>query len=896
MNEFISTEKGSGGSHGRYAPTEPLPYPGSEQSFVGAYSWNAPRQAQDGTFESIEAPTSALSALIAAYQRDTATYAKSREEREDEVIRQFFYTDERDPWLRDYFQERTLNLVRLEKEVQRHNPALVIQADLNAQPKFIRQPIQQRIDYLRNETSEDRVNAYLTEVVEQALSRLDVVREKQLSIPYRYMAGRLGLDSLLNLPKLHQKEIKTLCTKVAAHIEMLFVEQADQVMSDETPPDEMLKLYRTVAEEAGKLVTPPAYYELSDRPNRRKPIPYDLIPGALTRMCCAEWWYLKLWRLRCEWREAQLRAVCLVHKHASVYVSYDAIIHKREQRRKALEFFKAHNIVNDDGLTLDMESVIEASNSNLKNRRNEMMACVKGLELLAEMRHDCAMFYTITCPSKYHATLRNGKPNPKWNLTTPRESSDYLVNLFAGIRKKLSREDLRWYGIRVAEPHHDGTTHWHLLCFMRKKDRKAITKIMRDFAIRDDRAELGNDIKPRFQAELITKRKGTPTAYIAKYIAKNIDGANLPRTAKNQSKESGKQFRDTVENVATWASLHRVQQFRFFGIPSRQAYRELRLLAGQLTRNLAQQKKTNKGPLLADKQMDDVLAAADVGCFATYIAKQGGVLIPRQYHIVRTAYTLSDQPNDYGEFGQRIYGVWSPQRGEQSRICTHIDNWQRVRKTPGQEDAAIKIQGVGVSSFGGNAAPWTRGNNCPQQQNDNSSAAVDTGDNTPKNLNFGQLTRTERRDLLVRLQKAKPEREKQQISTGGDDKRRFNREVRAQKCPDIVDFAESIGLSLHEQDTWLLAQGQQVSINGQIWRANPDGSLRNVGRESDSTPDCVESAQQKIDSYRDKFGESEDVIQRLKSQAIPVHKIPPEVASQLETLRQMINRSRFNEK
>lgn len=83
------------------------------------------------------------------------------------------------------------------------------------------------------------------------------------------------------------------------------------------------------------------------------------------------------------------------------------------------------------------------------------------------------------------------------------------------------------------------------------------------FAIREDRAELGNNTGPRYKSELINPRKGTPTSYIAKYISKNIDGSGL---AKEISKETGKSLRDSAEHVSAWASLHRVQQFRFFGI------------------------------------------------------------------------------------------------------------------------------------------------------------------------------------------------------------------------------------------------------------------------------------------------------------------------------------------
>jgi hypothetical protein len=60
-------------------------------------------------------------------------------------------------------------------------------------------------------------------------------------------------------------------------------------------------------------------------------------------------------------------------------ISYEAVIHKREQHRKSLEFFQSHELVNADGDTLDMEEVVNASNSNPAHRRNEMMACVKPL-------------------------------------------------------------------------------------------------------------------------------------------------------------------------------------------------------------------------------------------------------------------------------------------------------------------------------------------------------------------------------------------------------------------------------------------------------------------------------------------------------------------------------------
>lgn len=50
-------------------------------------------------------------------------------------------------------------------------------------------------------------------------------------------------------------------------------------------------------------------------------------------------------------------------------------------------------------------------------------------------------------------------------------------------------------------------------------------------------------------------------------------------------------------------------------------------------------------PVLENPRLDAVLAAADASCFATYIMRQGGVLVPRKHHLVRTAYELNDEPS-----------------------------------------------------------------------------------------------------------------------------------------------------------------------------------------------------------------------------------------------------------
>ncbi|HCQ3165135.1 TPA: replication endonuclease, partial [Escherichia coli] len=431
---------------------------------------------------------------------------------------------------------------------------------------------------------------------------------------------------------------------------------------------------------------------------------------------------------------------------------------------------------------------------------------------------------------------------PKWNGATMRDSSDYLVNtFFAAVRKKLNRDGLRWYGIRTVEPHHDGTVHWHMMVFAHPEEIDTIVSHTRDIAIQEDRHELGDDITPRFKAEYVDGSKGTPTSYIATYIGKNLDSRAVdgidPKTGKPRvDHETGKSMAESVERAIGWARLHRVRQFQFFGIPSRQVWRELRRLASQMARN-------PEGPQrLKDDAMDAVLAAADAGCFATYIEKQGGVLVPRKDYLIRTAYDLADELNDYGEQSVQIYGIWSPLIGESSRVCTHPDNWKLVRRKPEAEDSAREN---GFDLQGGPAAPWTRGNNCPRvQETDNNGTEQpeerpapwpQLPDGVEVNEWMRSLKRHERRALMrsLRDKQAKNSSDEMQNWTQSRKQPRplpDNHELLAKEWR---ESAESLGLHIGEQQMLHLLRGGSLYVDGSI--IAPQGF--EIVRKPDTRPD-----------------------------------------------------------
>lgn len=289
---------------------------------AAAFSWNSPKKAINPYLDPAEvAPVSALSNLITLYAADNEQEQLRREALSDQVWERYFFNESRDPVQREMEQDKLISRAKLAHEQQRFNPDMVILTDVNAQPSHISRPLMQRIEYFSSLGRPKAYSRYLRETIKPCLERLEHVRESQLSTSFRFMASHEGLDGLLILPEMSQDQVKRLSTLVAAHMSMcLDAACGDLYATDDVKPEEIRKTWEKVAAETLRLdVIPPAFEQLRRKRNRRKPVPYELIPGSLARMLCADWWYRKLWKMRCEWREEQLRAVCLVSKKASPY-------------------------------------------------------------------------------------------------------------------------------------------------------------------------------------------------------------------------------------------------------------------------------------------------------------------------------------------------------------------------------------------------------------------------------------------------------------------------------------------------------------------------------------------------------------------------------------------------
>lgn len=439
--------------------------------------------------------------------------------------------------------------------------------------------------------------------------------------------------------------------------------------------------------------------------------------GAIARLSDADFWKRKLITRQDREQEAYAIAAGLVHRKSGVYISDESFKTRMQRIANSLKALAVLEAVNEDtGETVDMLQVLKGSVANPEIRRMELMVRMRGFEEAAKLAGHVGMFYTLTCPSKYHRmTTIDGKPteNPNWNGATPRQAQDYLANLWARIRAKLHRDDLTAYGFRVAEPHHDATPHWHMLLFMPPQDRDNVTAILRAYAFMEDPDEAGAS-KHRFEAVTIDSNKGSATGYIAKYVAKNIDGYGV-----DEDFETGIDAADTAQRVRAWASLWGIRQFQQIGGAPVGVWRELRRL--------------RTAPPDSLELLQQAWQAADSGDWCRYLQLQGGTTTPRKAQPLRV-YTVERLNTATGELISNKYGEWlSAVKGvsllDLHKVETRVYSWRIQQKAdapkpeslvtlPVEGSAGFELIPSSFSLGSACAAPWSTVNNCTRDTPD----------------------------------------------------------------------------------------------------------------------------------------------------------------------------------
>ena len=449
----------------------------------------------------------------------------------------------------------------------------------------------------------------------------------------------------------------------------------------------------------------------------------------------AAWWRKRLRVHVARTVEGGNIAMGRVHKGLGGYVSHDGLARRQAQVKRNAEALGRTLFRNEAGQVYTLRELAELGTANPIVRGGELMTRIRGAEEYADARAHVGLFVTLTLPSKFHPVkLGSGGrpvPNKKYCGATPRDGQAWLRSMWQRTRSALARKGVRMYGLRVAEPHHDATPHWHALIWAEDEaGAQAIEAKVRHYWLSEDGDERG---AAENRVNIKRMVKGGAAGYVAKYIAKSVGHLAL---AEHQDMVDGQQIamdfgatdaRDVKETgaghrrVDGWAAHWGIRQFQTIGMPSVTVWRELRRVTGDQLELFAQEgDRATVRAFHACHRHGEIRAD-----WRIFMEAMGGHALPRKRWHLRTAHRTPEagQVNKYGEEVKvgRIVGL-QPQRG---RMCGRWLVSRRIAWAPVVDEVAIAAHAADSKAAAGQAQgdgtataraalprAWTGFNNC----------------------------------------------------------------------------------------------------------------------------------------------------------------------------------------
>ncbi|WP_029860086.1 replication endonuclease [Vibrio parahaemolyticus] len=602
--------------------------------------------------------------------------------------------------------------------------------------KYKKLPTTQKVSLLSEEFSDTEQSDFANN--KQAYFDFDKVERNRKPVKSRLLA------------ELEPSEIKEMAFKISVIVDRFIRLESDKYHAKTELGTTMAVVF--TYEQVAKFVTdtfgvkPPRKYKEQSELSALQDI---------SKLISEKWWCGRLNKIRKIMREHLAIAMGQVSSMASPYASWDCVREHQAQQTANYEYIKQCQLLDEEtGEEADLWDMVKKSVANPAIRRHELMVRCRGCEDIGNELGLQGLFLTLTTPAKYHNSYKKGGFIGHWNGASPRDAQTYLNNVWQRIRAKLGRKEIRWFGVRVAEPHHDGTPHWHLLIWVKPEDKEAVTEIFVDYATKEDKHELFDkqgkfDHSARCDVGEIDPEKGTATGYIAKYISKNIDGFAMDDEV---SDETGKSVKDMAKNVSAWKSRWNIRQFQFFGGAPVTTYRELRRFANQnkkafmeylfmqervdlltiysmLQRDLVGPIKPSKlitneelmkvigdsyqaRTKSEDASITDTLKAADHGNWQGYIMGQGGPFVKREDLLIVNSYEVLPFASPHGEDVRKIEGFATPEE----TIKTRTKVWTIQKKSKVNDETKACALGSEATAFGASGSSRSSVNNCTEPE------------------------------------------------------------------------------------------------------------------------------------------------------------------------------------
>lgn len=428
--------------------------------------------------------------------------------------------------------------------------------------------------------------------------------------------------------------------------------------------------------------------------------------GSVARAVSDVWWRRVLRKKVARVVEHGAIKLGVVSLTAGAYCSDNAVTRRTEQKARNAALLEKTIMRNEAGQHYTLAELAKSSPANPEIRGGELMTRIRGCEEFAQANGHMGLFGTLTVPSRFHAVKVGGKtaahrprPNKLYDgVSTPRDAQLWLRTMWARARAQLARLGVEVYGFRVAEPHHDGTPHWHCLLWVKSaRDAMLLRSVLWAHWLSDGGEELGAaDYRLNFK----DMRGGGAAGYMAKYIAKNIGHFDVDGHMDSADGLDAMVWAGDVQGwqrVDAWASTWGIRQFQSIGQPSVTVWREMR----RVTKDQVEHARVN-GDALAWRVWGAVHRDGNIMAdWGRYMLHMGGVCLKRAAWLLQPAKRINQVTNTYGEAitQKRVVGLALPSG---RWLISRRQAWVRA------VDAAPESE----SERARKGAPWTGFTNC----------------------------------------------------------------------------------------------------------------------------------------------------------------------------------------
>ncbi len=431
----------------------------------------------------------------------------------------------------------------------------------------------------------------------------------------------------------------------------------------------------------------------------------------------------------------------MVHRASGGYISHMGLMRRTHQLKRNADALARSLYVNEAGQHFNLKELAALGPSNPVVRGGELMTRIRGAEEYADARAHVGLFITLTTPSRFHPVKigRGGRPIPNEKYVpglNPRDGQMWLRENWQKVRSAAKRLKLGMYGLRVAEPHHDATPHWHALIWVENEEEAQLLEgLIRKYWLADEGDEPGAQ-----KNRICVKRMvaGGAAGYVAKYIAKSVGhhalaehtdvvqgqeiqmNLDLDKPVQPDAKESEKDGFAGYRRVDAWASHWGIRQFQTFGMPSVTVWRELRRVSKDQLELFAQEGDVKTGQAFTACHRHGEIRAD----WCAFMEAMGGHACKRQDWHLRVVNRTPEAGavNQYGEVVAqgRIVGL-TPQCGRMRGrwLVSRRIAWRPYVSTFSATDSTETTQGADEAQGTGEAvsrpplaAPWTGFNNC----------------------------------------------------------------------------------------------------------------------------------------------------------------------------------------